>query len=76
MDLRTAFSALNIDRRDDTRPVDGERKAPKLVKRAVFRVRHAEELCAGCRPARCDGPERRARVNVMEGVELVPAGGE
>ena len=47
MDLRAALSALNIDRRNDTRPVDGEREARKLVERTVFRVGHAEELCAG-----------------------------
>ena len=47
LDLRAALSALNIDRRDDTRPVDGERKARELVERAVFRVGHAEEPSAG-----------------------------
>ena len=47
MDLRAALSAHNIDRRDDTRPVDGEREARKLVERAVLRIGHAEELCAG-----------------------------
>ena len=46
LDLRAILSALNIHRRDNTRPVDGERKARKLLERDVFRVRHAEELCA------------------------------
>jgi len=52
MDLRAARSALYIHRRDDARPVEGEREARELVERAVLRVGRAEELCAGHRPAR------------------------
>jgi hypothetical protein len=81
LDLRAAISTLYIDRRNDTCPVDGEHKACKLIERAVLRVGHGKELGIGRRPARHHGLEMRfgggrARVDAMEGVELVPAGGE
>jgi hypothetical protein len=67
MDLREVLSALSIDRRNDTRPVEREREAREFVERAVFQVGYAEELCAGRRPARRDGSEMRGRGWAGEG---------
>jgi hypothetical protein len=67
MDLRAALSALYIDRRDDTCPVDGEHKARKLVERTVLRVGHGEELGIGRRAARRNGLEKCVRGWAGEG---------
>jgi len=42
--LRTARRALDVNCRDDARPIKRQREARELEERAVLRVWHAEEL--------------------------------